>query len=84
MDLQANRKGKTTIWGEGMKSLNKALREWLLERRGRGMALAEKLDCSRQYISEISKMETGLSLAKWDEIQWAMLEVESNEQGVKG
>ncbi|MEQ1095124.1 hypothetical protein [Acinetobacter johnsonii] len=64
-----------------MKSLNKALREWLLERRGRGMALAEKLDCSRQYISEISKMETGLSLVKWEEIQWAMLEVESNEQG---
>ena len=52
-----------------MKSLNKALREWLLERRGRGMALAEKLDCSRQYISEISKMETGLSLVKWEEIQ---------------
>lgn len=67
-----------------MKSLNKTLRKWLLERRGRGMALAEKLGCSRQYISEISKMETGLSLAKWDEIQWAMLEVESNERGVKG
>lgn len=64
-----------------MKSLNKALREWLLERRGRGMALAKKLNCSKQYISEISKMETGLSLAKWDEIQWAMLEVESNERG---
>ena len=67
-----------------MKSLNKALREWLLERRGRGMALAKKLNCSKQYISEISKMETGLSLAKWDEIRWAMLEVEGNEQGVKG
>ena len=66
-----------------MKSLNKALRERLLERRGRGMALAEKLNCSRQYTSEISKMETGLSLAKWYEIQQAMLEVESSEQGVK-
>ena len=64
-----------------MKSLNKALRKWLLERRGRGMALAKKLNCSRQYISEISKMETSLSLAKWGEIQQAMLEVESNEQG---
>ena len=64
-----------------MKSLNKTLRKWLLERRGRGMALAKKLNCSKQYISEISKMETGLSLTKWDEIQWAMLEVESNEQG---
>lgn len=42
-----------------MKSLNKALREWLLERRGRGMALAKKLNCSKQYISEISKMEPG-------------------------
>ena len=51
-----------------MKSLNKALRKWLLERRVRGMALAEKLNCSRQYISEISKMETGLSLAKWEEM----------------
>ena len=67
-----------------MKSLNKALRKWLLERRGRGMALAEKLNCSKQYISEISKMDKGISLAKWDEIQWAMLEVESNERGVKG
>ncbi|WP_104471644.1 hypothetical protein [Acinetobacter indicus] len=67
-----------------MRSLNKALREWLLERRGRGIALAKKLNCSKQYISKISKMETGLSLAKWDEIQWTMLEVESNEQGVKG
>ncbi len=67
-----------------MRSLNKALREWLLERRGRGIALAKKLNCSKQYISEISKMETGLSLAKWDEIQWAMLEVEGNERGVKG
>ncbi|WP_180036942.1 MULTISPECIES: hypothetical protein [unclassified Acinetobacter] len=67
-----------------MKSLNKALREWLLERRGRGIALAKKLNCSKQYISEISKMETGLSLAKWDEIQGAMLEVECNERGVKG
>ena len=67
-----------------MKSLNKALRKWLLERRGRGMALAKKLNCSRQYISEISKIETGLSLAKWDEIQQAMLEVESNEKEVKG
>ncbi|QIC70775.1 hypothetical protein [Acinetobacter indicus] len=67
-----------------MKSLNQALREWLLERRGRGMVLAKKLNCSKQYISEISKMETGLSLAKWDEIQWAMLEVEGNERGVKG
>ena len=64
-----------------MKSLNKALRKWLLERRARGMALAEKLNCSRQYISEISKMETGLSLVKWDEIQQAMLEVESDEKG---
>lgn len=67
-----------------MRSLNKALREWLLERRGRGIALAKKLNCSKQYISEISKMETGLSLAKWDEIQRAMLEVEGNERGVKG
>ena len=65
-----------------MKSLNKALRKWLLERRGRGMALAEKLNCSRQYISEISKMGTGLSLAKLEEIKQAMLEVESNEKGV--
>lgn len=67
-----------------MKSLNKTLRKWLLERRGRGMALAGELNCSRQYISEISKIETGLSLAKWGEIQHAMLEVESNEKGVKG
>ena len=64
-----------------MKSLNKALRKWLLERRGRGMALAEKLGCPRQYISEISKMGAGLSLVKWEEIQQAMLEVESNEKG---
>lgn len=67
-----------------MKSLNKALREWLLERRGRGMALAKKLNYSKQYVSEISQMEKGISLTKWDEIQWAMLEVESNERGVKG
>ena len=67
-----------------MKSLNKTLRKWLLERRGRSMALAGKLNCSRQYISKISKIETGLSLAKWGEIQQAMLEVESNEKGVKG
>lgn len=64
-----------------MKSLNEALREWLLERRGRGMALAKKLNCSKQYVSEISQMEKGISLTKWDEIQWAMLEVESNEHG---
>ncbi len=31
-----------------MKSLNKTLRKWLLERRGRGMALAGELNCSRQ------------------------------------
>lgn len=65
-----------------MKSLNKTLRKWLLERRGRGMALAGELNCSRQYISTISKMDTGISLDKWDEISWAMLEVESDEKGV--
>jgi len=65
-----------------MKSLNKSLREWLVKRRGRGMALAEKLDCSREYVSEISKMETGISLLKWEEIRQAMRKVESDEQGV--
>ena len=78
-------KAKQLFLGVCMKSKRKApnedLRDWLLKKSGRGSALAKKLNHSRQYISTISKMDTGISLGKWEEIQWAMLEVESNEQG---
>lgn len=59
---------------------NETLREWLLGRRGRGLALAKKLKCSRQYVSEISKANTGICLSQWDKISWAILEVENQEK----
>lgn len=59
---------------------NETLREWLCAKRGRSLALSKKLNCSRQYTSQISKNQNGISLEKWDQISWGMLEVENDEK----
>lgn len=58
---------------------NKHIRAWLNLGVCRGARLAEKLNCSRQYIESASRLEKGLSQDKKQEIFMGIALVEADE-----
>lgn len=63
-----------------MKNKNKQLRQWLDLGLCRCAALARCMSVSRQFISKISLMNTGISQNQWIDILLAMREVEEKEK----
>lgn len=60
-------------------NINKQLRAWLDLGVCRGLRLAQKMGCSRQYVESVSKMKKGISPSKRDEIYMGMILVEEAE-----
>lgn len=61
---------------------NQQLYQWLKAKSKRGSALARQMGVSRQYVSEVARMNAGISDRKWIEFQDAMACVEKMEGGV--